>query len=53
MKEKAVTTKEYMILEKGKGFYLLQGKWRKAKSGDVIAGYFIYEGQVELKGWEL
>ncbi len=49
----SIRLKEYMILEKGKGFYLLQGKWRKAKSGDVIAGYFIYEGQVELKGWEL
>ena len=45
----SIRLKEYMILEKGKGFYLLQGKWRKAKSGDVIAGYFIYEGQVELK----
>jgi len=28
----SIRLKEYMILEKGKGFYLLQGKWRKAKS---------------------
>lgn len=49
----SIRLKEYMKVDQGKGWYFQQGKWRKAQKDDVIAGYLIYEGQVELSGWEL